>query len=551
MTSHEEHALGAGPAKSPAAQETATAHAPSQNASPSQHASAGQHAGQHASAGQNPGAGPGTGAGQSQGPEAAAGPAGATGVHAPQSPAPAHHGHAPQPAPAGTATTQAFPTLGHAHAAAPGGQGASAYHPGQPGQPGHGQPGYPQQPPQYPYGGPPAQPPGVGHPGFPPGPGGPAAGDRGRRRGVVGLVAATAILAAAIGGGVGAFVGERDSGSTGTSLSAPLDPEAVNRAPDSIAGIAQAALPGTVTISATGGNEAGTGTGFVYDTAGNILTNNHVVAPAADGGELNVVFSDGSSHPASIVGRAPGYDVAVIRLDDPEGVDLQPLQLGNSDEVVVGDTAIAIGAPFGLSGTVTSGIVSAKDRPVASGSSDGSQASYMNALQTDASINPGNSGGPLLDASGRVIGVNSAIRSTGGGSPFGQEEAGSIGLGFAIPINQAKWVADQLIEDGTAEYANLGVLYNQQYSGVGAQIMPQEVQGQEPVTPGGPADEAGLEPGDVITRMDDSAIDSGPTLVSEIWSHKPGDQVEVTYIRDGETHTTTVTLGSRNADADS
>ncbi|MFJ6212103.1 S1C family serine protease [Streptomyces sp. NPDC092296] len=378
---------------------------------------------------------------------------------------------------------------------------------------------------------------------------------RRRNGGLIALVAAVAIAAGGIGGGIGALVsGNSDSGSVGssTTISSTVDQAALNRAPTSVAGIAAKALPSTVTIKAEGSQESGTGTGFVYDTEGHILTNNHVVAPAANGGKLTVKFSDGSSYAASVVGRAEGYDVAVIKLDNPPKNKLTPLPLGDSAKVAVGDATIAIGAPFGLEGTVTTGIISAKDRPVASGDSTGAQASYMNALQTDASINPGNSGGPLLNAGGQVIGINSAIQSTsqGGGSPFGQtEQAGSIGLGFAIPINQAKWVADTLIKTGRPVYAILGVLRNDDYNGDGAQIMPSDVQGTPAITPGGPADKAGLKPGDVVTKLDGVPIDSGPTLVSEIWTHRPGDKVSLTYTRSGETHTTTVTLGERTGDS--
>lgn len=382
-------------------------------------------------------------------------------------------------------------------------------------------------------------------------------GPAGRRRrgGLVALVAAVAIAAGGIGGGIGAWVGSSNSNPTSTSsttVSSKVDQAALNRAPTSVAGIAARALPSTVTIKAEGSQESGTGTGFIYDTQGHILTNNHVVAPAADGGKLTVKFSDGSSYSASVVGHASGYDVAVVKLDNPPKDKLTPLPLGDSDKVAVGDATIAIGAPFGLEGTVTTGIVSAKDRPVASGDSTGAQASYMNALQTDASINPGNSGGPLLNAGGQVIGINSAIQSTtggGGSSPFGQtEQAGSIGLGFAIPINQAKWVANTLIKSGKPVYAILGVLRNDSYNGDGAQIAPSDVQGTPAITPGGPADKAGLKPGDVITKLDGVPIDSGPTLVSEIWSHRPGEKVEVVFTRSGETHTTTVTLGERVGD---
>ncbi|WP_344624969.1 S1C family serine protease, partial [Kitasatospora arboriphila] len=384
-------------------------------------------------------------------------------------------------------------------------------------------------------------------PGYPyPPVGGPA--PRRKRGGLVALIAAVALVAGVAGGAIGAAVSGGDSSDgtsrTSTTVSVSDSRKVTDRAPDSVAGIAAKALPSTVTIKAQGSQESGTGTGFVFDTEGHILTNNHVVAPAASGGKLTVKFSDGSSYTASVVGRAQGYDVAVIKLDNPPKDKLVPLPLGDSDKVAVGDATIAIGAPYGLEGTVTTGIISAKDRPVASGDETGAQASYMNALQTDASINPGNSGGPLLNASGAVIGINSAIQS----NTSGNGRAGSIGLGFAIPINQAKWVAETLIKDGQPVYAILGVLRNDDYKGDGAQIQTNAVQGTPAVTPGGPADQAGLKPGDVITKLGGIPIDSGPTLVSEIWTHKPGEKVEVEYTRDGKAAKTTVVLGERKGD---
>ncbi len=405
----------------------------------------------------------------------------------------------------------------------------------------------------------PAYPSGLGYPGGPggdyPGPYGGTPGEpRKKRGGLIALVAAVALVAGLAGGVAGAAIKGDNKGTTfagnsktSTTVSAGDTSKAVTRSPDSVAGIAAKALPSTVTIKAQGSQESGTGTGFVFDTEGHILTNNHVVAPAANGGKLTVKFSDGSSYSASVVGQAKGYDVAVVKLDNPPTGKLVPLPLADSDQVAVGDTTIAIGAPYGLEGTVTSGIVSAKNRPVASGDQTGAQVSYMNALQTDASINPGNSGGPLLNSSGAVIGIDSAIQSNSSGSGTGQ--AGSIGLGFAIPINQAKRVAQMLIQTGTPVYATLGILRDDNYSGDGAQVQTSSVQGTPAVTPGGPADKAGLKPGDVITKLGGITIDNGPALVSEIWTHQPGDQVAVEYTRNGQTAKTTVTLGSRSGDS--
>ncbi|MFC9325206.1 S1C family serine protease [Kitasatospora sp. NPDC057015] len=397
----------------------------------------------------------------------------------------------------------------------------------------------------------PGQPGGPGYPGQYPGqyPGGAPGGPRKKRGGLIALIAAVALVAGVAGGAVGVAVTDRgdtvSSANDHRSTTVPAGNTQKNEAaPGSVAAIAQKALPSTVTIKAQSSTESGTGTGFVFDTEGHILTNNHVVAPAANGGKLTVKFADGSSYSASVLGRAEGYDVAVVKLDNPPKDKLTPLPVGNSDKVNVGDATIAIGAPYGLESTVTTGIVSAKDRPVASGDETGAQASYMNALQTDASINPGNSGGPLLDATGAVIGINSAIQSNSSGSG----RAGSIGLGFAIPINQATWVADTLIKTGRPVYAKLDVLRNDDYKGDGAQIQTNAVQGTPAVTPGGAADKAGLKPGDVITKLGGSPIENGPALVSKIWTHKPGETVDVEYVRDGKTGTTKVTLGERTGD---
>ncbi|WP_431986293.1 S1C family serine protease [Streptomyces griseoflavus] len=370
-------------------------------------------------------------------------------------------------------------------------------------------------------------------------------GGRGR---TVAAVLVAALVAGGLGGGLGYTLARENDSNSSTTVSSSTSGGNVKRDPGTVAAVAAKALPSTVTIEAqSSSGEGGTGTGFVFDTQGHIVTNSHVVAEAVDGGKVSATFPNGKKYAGEVVGHAQGYDVAVIKLDDAPS-DLKPLTLGNSDDVAVGDSTIAIGAPFGLSNTVTTGIISAKNRPVASSDGSGSQASYMSALQTDASINPGNSGGPLLDAQGNVIGINSAIQSTSNGG-FGTGQAGSIGLGFAIPINQAKYVAQELIKTGKPVYAKIGASVSLEETTGGAKITEQGAGGSEPVDPGGPADKAGLQPGDVITKLDDRVIDSGPTLIGEIWTHKPGDKVTITYERGGKERTTELTLGSRVGDS--
>ncbi|MDF3302915.1 S1C family serine protease [Streptomyces tropicalis] len=466
------------------------------------------------------------------------GPQGGAPTPPPPSTPPQMPGAAPEPAAAHTG-----PPAGHASAGSPEGAGAPGAH--GPGAPTHGS--WPPPPPTTPaYGDGGGSGAGWGSSYQPPAP-----NPGGRRGGMVAAVLVAALVAGGIGGGIGYTLARNGDNGGSTTVSASDSGAAqVKRDPNSIAGVATRALPSTVTIEAEGtSGQGGTGTGFVFDTQGHIVTNNHVVADAVDGGKLTATFPNGKKYDAEIVGHAQGYDVAVIKLKNAPN-DLKPLALGNSDQVAVGDETIAIGAPFGLSNTVTTGIISAKNRPVAS--SDGSQdskASYMSALQTDASINPGNSGGPLLDARGAVIGINSAIQSSSSGGLGGSGQSGSIGLGFAIPINQAAYVAKQLIKTGKPVYARIGASVSLDDSTNGAKITDQGVGGASAVEAGGPAAKAGLKPGDVITRLDDHVIDSGPTLIGQIWTHKPGDKVTITYQRDGKEHMVDVTLGARVGDS--
>ena len=360
-----------------------------------------------------------------------------------------------------------------------------------------------------------------------------------------------ALVAGAVGAGVGVIAGGRsDNGrvvdlgagkSAGTSGSG-----AKNRPADSVAGVAQKVLPSVVKIQVSLGNgEGGTGTGFLVKD-GYIMTNNHVVAEAAQGAQMQIVFNDKRSTGGTIVGRDPTSDVAVVKPDNTFG--LPGLQLGNSDDLAVGDPVIAIGSPLGLQGSVTTGIVSALNRPVgtsgAGGTGDGS---VLNAIQTDAAINPGNSGGPLLDATGRVIGMNTAIATLGGGGGGlgGQQESGSIGLGFAIPINQASRVAEEIINHGgkAPQHAIIGISLDQTYQGNGVRVATSAAGGTAPVTPGGPADKIGIKAGDIITAFDGKPVSAPNELVALIRSHQPGDTVKITYTRAGKSTTADITLG--------
>ncbi|MFF0733271.1 trypsin-like peptidase domain-containing protein [Streptomyces chartreusis] len=351
-----------------------------------------------------------------------------------------------------------------------------------------------------------------------------------------------ALVSGGVGGAVGAYL-ERNGGMGGIELP-QAGAEPVGRAPDSVAGIAARALPSVVTLHVSGREAQGTGTGFVLDDRGHILTNNHVVEPAGDDGEISVTFHSGDTAKATVVGRDSGYDLAVVKVSGVSG--LKPLPLGNSDNVQVGDPVVAIGAPFDLEGTVTSGIISAKERPITAGgeSGDGSDVSYVDALQTDAPINPGNSGGPLLDARARVVGINSAIRSADTGSDLEGAQAGSIGLGFAIPVNQAKRVAEELINSGHATHPVIGVTLDMDYAGDGARVGTKGSDGGSAVTRGGPGDKAGIKPGDVITEVDGQRVHSGEELIVKTRAHRPGDRLKLTLKRGGKEVTISLTLGS-------
>ena len=350
--------------------------------------------------------------------------------------------------------------------------------------------------------------------------------------GALALAAVVGLVAGLLGGVVGSALVNRGVAVTqGQSpLPAPL-PGATTRPEGSIAKIAATALPSVVTVTIVTADATGNGSGFVIDRAGHILTNNHVVSGATGAGEITVEFVDGTSLPARIVGRDSSYDLAVLAVDRTE---LTPLQWGRSADVVVGDGVIAVGAPLGLEATVTSGIVSALNRPVTAVGGD--ERSFINAIQTDAAINPGNSGGPLLDMSGRVVGINSAIARDPGSS-----SVGNIGVGFAIPSDQAAKTAQQLIATGKAEHPIIGVKLDSQYSGEGARIA-----APGGVSPGTSAEAAGLQDGDVVVQFDGKKVAGANQLVVAIRAKNVGDTVRLTVRRAGQTVDVTLTLQASN-----
>lgn len=303
----------------------------------------------------------------------------------------------------------------------------------------------------------------------------------------------------------------------------------------SVQAAAAAVLPSVVSVTALSNRGGGEGSGVILTESGLILTNNHVI----DGADtLTVQFNDGATANASVVGTDPVDDLAVIRAQDVSG--LTPATFGSSADLHVGQQVVAVGSPLGLSATVTTGIVSALNRPVRTDAPNaaGAAGTVLNAIQTDAAINPGNSGGPLVDMKGRVIGINSAIASMTGG-PGAQ--AGSIGVGFAIPIDQAYRVAQEIIDTGSATYAVLGAVVTDAFDEgrgitLGAKI--------REISSGSGAAEAGLKAGDVITRVGDVPIESSDALVATIRASAPGSSVEVTYLRGGDSHSVQVDLGS-------
>ncbi|MDQ1636211.1 MAG: putative serine protease PepD, partial [Frankiaceae bacterium] len=377
-------------------------------------------------------------------------------------------------------------------------------------------------------------------PGAPPGSMSSASGGRSSRSLLL-LALVIALLGGLAGGlvGVGFERGRYQSTAAGDLPPGPLlssgAPTPVDPNPSSVSSIAAKLLPSVVTIGVSGSGESGTGSGVIIRPDGFILTNTHVVAAAASGGTVRVDFYKGQRDVAArIIGRDPKTDLAVIRVDTK---NLPAATLGQSKSLVVGAPVVALGAPLGLSSTVTSGIVSALDRNVDVPTDGGDVGGVLiGAIQTDAAINPGNSGGPLVDSKGQVIGVNSAIATAPGGSG----SAGNIGVGFAIPIDYARSVAEEIIRTGKATHPYLGVTAGSIERGTGTGAQPGAR--VRTLVPGGPAERANLEVGDLITSVDGMPIEGVDDLIASTRLHKVGDVVNVTYQRDGRATTVPVTL---------
>lgn len=353
----------------------------------------------------------------------------------------------------------------------------------------------------------------------------------GTKKRTVGLGTALALMlvAAIVTGGAVGLVAANTGGANAVvnSLREPnAEPAAVPEG-GSVVEVADRVLPTVVSIQVATRTAAGEGSGSIISSDGYVLTNHHVVAGAEQGGIIQVTMNDGSTHAAEFVASDPATDIAVIRIQDVSG--LPTIQFGDSSDLRVGQQVVAVGSPLGLSSTVTTGIVSAMNRPVRA--SDGGESSLIDAIQTDAAINPGNSGGPLVDMNGNLIGMNSVIASLSSG-----DQAGSIGLGFAIPSNFAKRVADQLITTGEASQPMLGVQVAARSDVNGALIAG--------VDEGGPGDQAGLAPGDVVTRLNDRTIDSSDALIAATRSHDFGETVTLTVTQpdSGQTRQVEVTL---------
>ncbi|WP_205865074.1 trypsin-like peptidase domain-containing protein [Planctomonas sp. JC2975] len=372
----------------------------------------------------------------------------------------------------------------------------------------------------------------------------PAPGGDGRARSgvpawLVWVIAA--VIAVVLGFGAGWFgawiSGARTSSSSGSTGTAS---GSAGGSCNSVT-VADEVLPTIVTINvaAPGGSSVGSGEIIRHD--GYIVTNNHVISAAANGGVVAVTFSNGHREQAKIVGRDPQSDLAVLKVSADS--QLPTIELGNSEKVVVGQPVVALGAPLGLSSTVTAGIVSALGRNVPVPSDNGSTAILAGAIQTDASINPGNSGGALVDCRGHLIGVNTAISTVPNSEGVGG--GGSVGIGFAIPVNLAMRIANQLIETGEVAYPYFGVEVTPIPAAVAERWGIEDGLYIQSVDPKGSAAAAGLQVGDIVTKIDGRPATNSDVITELMLTKKAGDQVQVTYVRDGTEHTVTATLVAR------
>ena len=381
---------------------------------------------------------------------------------------------------------------------------------------------------------------------------------RGRRRSAA-FLAMALLVSGATGGGVVSALDRPTTSTTTAGSTAPVVAAArfatgtstASGTPQSAAAtIARSVVTITVIGTTSGAGGTGqvedTGSGIVLDTKGDIVTNNHVVAAAVSAGgsgTISVTLSDGTSHPATVVGTDATIDLAVVKVTGVTG--FTPATFADSSDLAVGQTVLAVGAPLGLSNTVTEGIVSSLDRPVATGEADvtgADQQSVYEAVQTDAAINPGNSGGALVDLAGRVVGLNSAIAST---SDSSTSQSGNIGVGFAIPSDTVVDVADQLVADGSATHSQLGVTVSSSSddsSSTDDSSVTADGATLSAVTAGGPAAAAGLQAGDAVTKVGDLTVTDATSLMAAVRANDPGTSVTVTYVRGGSTHTATVTL---------
>ncbi|TNM36656.1 PDZ domain-containing protein [Nocardioides albidus] len=395
---------------------------------------------------------------------------------------------------------------------------------------------------------PPSQPAPPVPPSFPPpSPGWAPPHRRPRRAGFAVAVLTGALL---VGGGAGlggaalydAATGD-GSGSGGTSSLPVVDNGNRPAASGSVESVAAAVLPSVVALDVRGSGGEGSGSGVVLDSEGLILTNDHVVTLGgqipADQAEVTVSFNNGEKVPATVVGTDPLTDTALVEVD---GVaDLKPVTIGKSSNLDVGEQVVAIGSPFGLDATVTSGIVSALDRPVEVARDAQGNATAYPAIQTDAAINPGNSGGPLVNMDGQLVGINASIRSTSSGQGA---ESGSIGLGFAIPIDEVLPIIDQLRAGDTPTHARLGIQVSDVAGAAGSSDATLSGARIAEIERGSAASDAGLRQGDVITAIDDHRIEGTEALIATVRSYRPGETVKITYLRDGKESTTELKLGS-------